>query len=216
MLDKMSRRSRKIPWLGILILLIVYGKDKRAIKDMPRSIVGLLGVLIYFWVLCILGLFFAENIVLPLIMVVGYPAAIAIWAMIARKRYRKVANILSAMDSQETNTSGENGDKEKLLSEGSDPNQLGIPARKKGKYLECPDCGRTQLSSRRDCWNCKRIFEEQDYEYIEQSVCNEPEVSAKTKKKYLVCPDCGRTQLSSRRDCWNCKRVFEEQDYEYE
>ncbi len=199
---------------GVLILRIVHGKDRRAIMDTPDCIVALLCVLNSIWCVGILGLFFEEINVLYLFVLSSYPAAIAIWAIIARKRYRKVANIHAAMDSMATNTLG---DQEKQLSEESDSNQFGAPTRKKGKYLVCPDCGRRQLSSRTDCWNCKRVFEEQDFEYIEQkSIRQEPEVPEKPKKKYLVCPDCGRRQLSSRFDCWNCKRVFEEQDYEYE
>lgn len=77
---------------GILILLIVYRKDRSKIKDIPNCIAVILSLLTYFWVLCFLGLFVAGNILLPLIMVFGYPAAIAAWAIIVRKEQRKESN----------------------------------------------------------------------------------------------------------------------------
>lgn len=194
---------------GVLILRIVYGKDRRAIMETPDCIVALLCVFNIIWCAGILGLFFEEISILYLIVLGSYPAAIAIWAVIARKRYRKVAQIHAAMDRERAKSLAE---QETELSDEADPTQPVL-----AKYLVCPDCGRRQLSSRTDCWNCKRIFEAEDYEYIiPKPVRKEPEVPTKPKKKYLVCPDCGRTQLSSRTDCWNCKRVFEEQDYEYE
>ena len=194
---------------GVLILRIVYGKDRRAIMDTPDSLVVLLCVLNSFWAAAILCLFFGETIVLSLIVTIGYPAAIAVWAVIARKRYRKVAQIHAAMDRERAKSLAE---QETEPEEEVDPTQPVL-----AKYLVCPDCGRRQLSKRSDCWNCQRVFEAADYEYIQpKPIRKEPEIPAKPKKRYLLCPACGRTQLSSRTDCWNCKRVFEEQDYEYE
>lgn len=202
------RGKRRLIW-GILMLHIIYGKDRRAIMDTPGYIGDFLCLTNCAWVMGVLGLFFEEFFVLSLIVTVGYPAVIAVWAVIARKRYRKVAEIHAAMDRERAKSLAE---QETELSDEADPTQPVL-----AKYLVCPDCGRRQLSSRTDCWNCKRIFEAEDYEYIKpKPVRKEPEVPTKPKKKYLVCPDCGRTQLSSRTDCWNCKRVFEEQDYEYE
>jgi uncharacterized OB-fold protein len=196
-------------FFGSKTIHIVYGKDRRAITDTPQFIVELLGLFSYVWSVEVLGLFFCIINLPYLIELVSYPAAIAIWAVIARKRYRKVAQIHAAMDRESAKSLAE---QETALSDEADPTQPVL-----AKYLVCPDCGRRQLSSRTDCWNCKRIFEAEDYEYIKpKPVRKEPEVPKKPKKKYLVCPDCGRTQLSSRTDCWNCKRVFEEQDYEYE
>lgn len=196
-------------FFGSKTIHIVYGKDRRAIIDTPQFIVELLGLFSFVWSVEVLGLFFCKINLPYLIELVSYPAAIAIWAVIARKRYRKVAQIHAAMDRESAKSLAE---QETALSDEADPTQPVL-----AKYLVCPDCGRRQLSSRTDCWNCKRIFEAEDYEYIKpKPVRKEPEVPTKPKKKYLVCPDCGRTQLSSRTDCWNCKRVFEEQDYEYE
>lgn len=196
-------------FFGSKTIHIVYGKDRRAIIDTPQFIVELLGLFSFVWSVEVLGLFFCKINLPYLIELVSYPAAIAIWAVIARKRYRKVAQIHAAMDRESAKSLAE---QETALSDEADPTQPVL-----AKYLVCPDCGRRQLSSRTDCWNCKRIFEAEDYEYIiPKPVRKEPEVPTKPKKKYLVCPDCGRTQLSSRTDCWNCKRVFEEQDYEYE
>ena len=204
------RLSRALTELfGLITLRIVYGKDRRAMIDTPYFVVIFLGLLSFIWSAGILGFFFNEITVLYLIVLASYPAAIAVWAVIARKRYRKVAEIHAAMDRERAKSLAE---QETELSDEPDPTQPVL-----AKYLVCPDCGRRQLSSRTDCWNCKRIFEAEDYEYIKpKPVRKEPEVPTKPKKKYLVCPDCGRTQLSSRTDCWNCKRVFEEQDYEYE
>ena len=198
-----------IEFFGSITIRIVYGKDRRAIMDTTPIIGDLLGLLSFVWSAGILGLFFIEITVLYLIVLASYPAAIAVWAVIARKRYRKVAEIHAAMDRERANSLA---NQETELSEESNPTGPVL-----AKYLVCPDCGRRQLSSRTDCWNCKRVFVERDYEYIEQKpVRSEPKVPTRPKKKYLVCPDCGRTQLSSRPDCWNCKRVFAEQDYEYE
>lgn len=205
----LSRRRKRRLLLGIVMLYIIYGKDRRAITDTPPIIGDLAGLFTIIWSAGILGLFFNEITVLYLIVLASYPAAIAVWAVIARKRYRKVANILAAMDREGANSLA---DQETALSDEADPTQPVL-----AQYLVCPDCGRRQLSSRTDCWNCKRIFEAEDYEYIKpKPVRKEPEVPTKPKKKYLVCPECGRTQLSSRTDCWNCRRIFEEQDYEYE
>ena len=194
---------------GLITLRIVYGKDRRAMIDTPYSVVIFLGLLSFIWSAGILGMFFEETSVLDLIVWAIYPAAIAVWAVIARKRYRKVAELHAAMDRERAKSLVE---PETESSEEGDPTQPVL-----AKYLVCPDCGRRQLSSRTDCWNCKRRFEATDYEYIQpKPVCKKPEIPEKPKKRSLLCPACGRTQLSSRTDCWNCKRVFEEQDYEYE
>lgn len=196
-------------FFGSITIRIVYGKDRRAIIDTPQFVVELLGLSSFVWSACILGMFFEETTVLYLIVWASYPAAIAVWAVIARKRYRKVVNFHAAMDREKAKTLAE---QKTELPEEADPSRPVL-----AKYLLCPDCGRRQLSSRANCWNCKRRFEEADYEYIKpKPVREEPEVPTKPKKRYLLCPACGRTQLSSRTDCWNCKRVFEEQDYEYE
>lgn len=201
-------RKRKL-LLGVLMIHIIYGKDRRAIMDMPPFIGDLLGLLSIVWSAGILGMFFNEITVLSIIVLASYPAAIAVWAVIARKRYRKVVNFHAAMDREKAKSLAE---QETELPEEADPSRPVL-----AKYLLCPDCGRRQLSSRANCWNCKRRFEAADYEYIQpKPVRKKPEIPEKPKKRYLVCPDCGRTQLSSRVDCWNCKRVFEEQDYEYE
>ncbi len=196
-------------FFGSKTIHIVYGKDRRAIIDTPQFIVELLGLFSFVWSVEVLGLFFCKINLPYLIELVSYPAAIAIWAVIARKRYRKVAQIHAAMDRERAKSLAE---QETELSDEADPTQPVL-----AKYLVCPDCGRRQLSSRTDCWNCKRRFEATDYEYIQpKPVSKKPEIPEKPKKRYLLCPACGRTQLSSRTDCWNCKRVFEEQDYEYE
>ena len=201
-------RKRKL-LLGVLMIHIIYGKDRRAIMDMPPFIGDLLGLLSIAWATGVLGLFFGEINLPYLIVLVSYPAAIAVWAVIARKRYRKVAEFHVAMDREKAKSLAE---QETEPVEEADPTHPVL-----AKYLVCPDCGRRQLSSRANCWNCKRRFEAADYEYIQpKPVRKKPEIPEKPKKRYLVCPDCGRTQLSSRVDCWNCKRVFEEQDYEYE
>lgn len=198
-----------IKFFGSITLRIVYGKDRRAIIDTPPLIMELLGLLSFIWSAGILGMFFEETSVLDLIVWAIYPVAIAVWAVIARKRYRKVAELHAAMDRERAKS---------LVEQKTEPSEEGDPTQPiLAKYLVCPDCGRRQLSSRTDCWNCQRVFEATDYEYIKpKPVRKEPEVPTKPKKKYLLCPACGRTQLSSRTDCWNCKRVFEEQDYEYE
>lgn len=202
------RRKRRL-LLGIVMLYVIYGKDRRAIMDTPPIIGDLVGLCTIIWSMGILCLCFGEAIVLSLIVTIGYPAAIAVWAVIARKRYRKVAELHAAMDRERAKSLVE---QETETSEEVNPTQPVL-----AKYLVCPDCGRRQLSSRTDCWNCQRVFEAQDYEYIEpKPLRQEPEGASKVKKKYLLCPNCGRTQLSTRTDCWNCKRVFEEQDYEYE
>lgn len=196
-------------FFGSITIRIIYGKDRRAIIDTPPLITDLLGLLAFVWLAGILGLFFEEITFLYLIVWGSYPAAIAVWAVVARRRYRKVADILAAMDRERAKSLAE---QETELPEEADPSRPIL-----AKYLVCPDCGRRQLSSRTDCWNCRRIFEVEDYEYIKpKPVRKEPEVPTRPKKKYLLCPACGRTQLSSRTYCWNCKRVFEEQDYEYE
>lgn len=206
----MLRRYRKRNLLlGILMIHIIYGKDRRSIIDTPPLIKDLLGLFAIIWLGGIIGLFFNEITVLSIIVLAIYPIAIAVWAVIARKRYRKVAELHAAMDRERAKSLVE---PETESSEEGDPTQPVL-----AKYLVCPDCGRRQLSSRTDCWNCQRVFEATDYEYIKpKPVRKEPEVPTKPKKKYLLCPACGRTQLSSRTDCWNCKRVFEELDYEYE
>ena len=194
---------------GLITLRIVYGKDRRAMIDTPYSVVIFLGLLSFIWSASILGMFFEKTTVLDLIVWAIYPAAIAVWAVIARRRYRKVANFHAAMDRERAKALADQGQE---LPEEPEPTQPVL-----AKYLVCPGCGRRQLSSRTDCWNCLRVFEATDYEYIKpKPVRKEPEVPTRPKKKYLLCPACGRTQLSSRTDCWNCKRVFEEQDYEYE
>ena len=206
----MLRRYRKRNLLlGILMIYIIYGKDRRSIIDTPPLIMDLLGLFAIIWLGGIIGLFFNEITVLSIIVLAIYPVAIAVWAVIARKRYRKVAELHAAMDRERAKSLVE---PETESSEEVNPTQPIL-----AKYLVCPDCGRRQLSSRTDCWNCKRRFEATDYEYIQpKPVCKKPEIPGKSKKRYLLCPACGRTQLSSRTDCWNCKRVFEEQDYEYE
>lgn len=202
------RRKRRLV-LGRLTLCIIYGKDRRAIMDTPLFVGDILGIFSMMWLWGILGLFFGEINLIYLMVWGSYPAVITIWAVIARKRYRKVANILAAMDRESANSAVNSED---AFTEEPDPTKPVL-----AKYLQCPDCGRRQLSSRTDCWNCKRVFEAQDYEYIElKPLRQESEGFTKVKKKYLLCPNCGRTQLSTRTDCWNCKRVFEEQDYEYE
>ena len=198
-----------IKFFGSITIRFVYGQDRRAMIDTPSLIADILGLLSFVWTAGILGMFFEETSVLYFIVWAIYPAAIAVWAVIARKRYRKVAQIHAAMDRERAKSLAE---QETEPEEEVDSTQPVL-----AKYLVCPDCGRRQLSKRSDCWNCKRVFEAADYEYIQpKPVCKEPEVPTKPKKKYLLCPACGRTQLSSRTDCWNCKRVFEEQDYEYE
>ena len=211
MADRGFRRFSRVLSVifGSIILRIVYGKDRRAIIDIPFFVVVLLGLLTVLWATGILCLFVGETIVLSLIVTIGYPAAIAVWAVIARKRYRKVAEIHAAMDRERAKSLAE---QETESEEEVDSTQPVL-----AKYLVCPDCGRRQLSKRSDCWNCQRVFEAADYEYIQpKPIRKKPEIPAKPKKRYLLCPACGRTQLSSRTDCWNCKRVFEEQDYEYE
>ena len=202
------RRKRRL-LLGIVMLYVIHGKDSRAIMDTPPIIGDLVGLFTIIWSMGILCLFLGETIVLSLIVTIGYPVAIAVWAVVARRRYRKVADILAAMDREKAKSLAE---QETELPEEADPSRPIL-----AKYLVCPDCGRRQLSHRTDCWNCKRIFKAEDYEYIKpRPLRKEPEVPKRPKKKYLLCPACGRTQLSSRTYCWNCKRVFEEQDYEYE
>ena len=201
-------RKRRL-LLGIVMLYIIYGKDRRAIMDTPPIVGDLAGLFAIIWSMAILCLFVGETIVLSLIVTIGYPAAIAVWAVIARKRYRKVARIHAAMDRERAKSLAE---QETEAEEEVDSTQPVL-----AKYLVCPDCGRRQLSKRSDCWNCKRVFEAADYEYIQpKPIPKKPEVPTKPKKKYLLCPACGRTQLSSRTDCWNCKRLFAEEDYEYE
>lgn len=192
---------------GILILHIVYGKDSREIKDKTGCLSIILSLVNFIWIMSVLSLFFEKNIVLPLIVSIGYPSVIAIWAVIARKNFREsnfqsplhtATNIETkkqedAEDSTETtpiinenlNVTAEirqykelldigaisqeeyDAKKRQLLGLPGTPvqKQIGISPKKKGKYLTCPNCGRTQLSSRSDCWNCGRVFEEQDYEY---------------------------------------------------
>ena len=198
-----------IKFFGSITIRFVYGKDRRAMIDTPSLIADILGLLSFVWTAGILGMFFEETTVLYFIVWAIYPAAIAVWAVIARKRYRKVAEIHAAMDRERAKSLAE---QETEPSEEVDPTQPVL-----AKYLGCPDCGRRQLSSRTDCWNCQRVFEAADYEYIQpKPIRKKPEIPAKPKKRYLLCPACGRTQLSSRTDCWNCKRLFAEEDYEYE
>lgn len=150
---------------GILILIIVYRKDRSRIATISDWFAMLLSVLTYWWLFSVVALFFEKNVLPFLLMAVGYPVAIATWAIIVRKRQREKEEILSHLSvNHEQDIQEEYEAKKKQLLEMPDRKKPGFSKGKEKKYLVCPDCGRTQLSSRVDCWNCGCVFEKQDYE----------------------------------------------------
>lgn len=73
---------------GIVILRIVYGKDKWKTKSQNFELSVGLSILFMFWLICLIILFAdsaANDFWLCLIYGLGFPVAILVWTIIVRK-----------------------------------------------------------------------------------------------------------------------------------
>lgn len=77
---------------GFLILRLIYGKEKAETMSESLTLPMVLSLLFIFWLLCLLFLFSgtaANDFWLCLVYVIGYPVAILIWSILARRENNK-------------------------------------------------------------------------------------------------------------------------------
>jgi len=77
---------------GIFVLKLVYGREYDAKASGKTGLSFLLSAVNCFWLLSLMFLCLgaaAKDVVFCLVIAVGYPLAIAIWAMVARKKQNK-------------------------------------------------------------------------------------------------------------------------------
>lgn len=78
---------------GFLILWLIYGKEKAETMSESLTLPIVLSLLFIFWLLCLLFLFSrtaANDFWLCLVYVIGYPVAIIIWSILARRENKNI------------------------------------------------------------------------------------------------------------------------------